>query len=113
MRSEGAVDQGPICFFVGRCLFFSTIVELMSLVSLDLRPSLHAAARLWRRDDANHGEAIRDITEYIVGFYNNNRLRSKLDIFRRPFTNGQWHQNHLSRCPACLLERVLHADLRD
>ena len=34
--------------------------------------------RVWRRDYANHGEAIRDITEYIVGFYNNKRLHSKL-----------------------------------
>ncbi|MPQ71855.1 IS3 family transposase, partial [Pseudomonas sp. MWU12-2323] len=34
--------------------------------------------RVWRRDYANHGEAIRDITEYIVGFYNNERLHSKL-----------------------------------
>ena len=34
--------------------------------------------RVWRRDYANHAEAIRDITEYIVGFYNNERLRSKL-----------------------------------
>ena len=34
--------------------------------------------RLWRRDYANHAEAIRDITEYIVGFYNNERLHSKL-----------------------------------
>ncbi|KPA87772.1 transposase [Pseudomonas asplenii] len=34
--------------------------------------------RVWRRDYANHGEAIRDITEYIVGFYNNEWLHSKL-----------------------------------
>ena len=34
--------------------------------------------RVWRRDYANHTEAIRDITEYIVGFYNNERLHSKL-----------------------------------
>ena len=34
--------------------------------------------RVWRRDYANHAEAIRDITEYIVGFYNNVRLHSKL-----------------------------------
>lgn len=30
--------------------------------------------RVWRRDYANHAEAIRDITECIVGFYNNERL---------------------------------------
>ncbi len=34
--------------------------------------------RVWRRDYDNHAQAIRDITEYIVGFYNNERLRSKL-----------------------------------
>ena len=34
--------------------------------------------RVWRRDYANHTEATRDITEYIVGFYNNERLHSKL-----------------------------------
>ncbi|KMK80157.1 integrase core domain-containing protein [Pectobacterium atrosepticum] len=33
---------------------------------------------VWRRDYANHAEAIRDITEYIVGYYNNERLHSKL-----------------------------------
>ena len=26
--------------------------------------------RVWQQDYANHGEAIKDITEYIVGFYN-------------------------------------------
>ncbi|MCF7545910.1 IS3 family transposase, partial [Pseudomonas petrae] len=34
--------------------------------------------RVWRRNYANHGEAIRDITQYIVGYYNNERLHSKL-----------------------------------
>jgi transposase InsO family protein len=34
--------------------------------------------RVWRRDYANHAEAKRDITEYIVGFYNNEQLDSKL-----------------------------------
>lgn len=34
--------------------------------------------RVWQRDYANHGEAARDITDYIVGFYNNVRLHSKL-----------------------------------
>ena len=28
--------------------------------------------RVWRRDYANHAEAIRDITEYIVGFTTTN-----------------------------------------
>lgn len=34
--------------------------------------------RIWQRDYANHGEAQRDITEYIVGFYNRARLHSTL-----------------------------------
>lgn len=34
--------------------------------------------RVWQRDYANHTEATRDVTEYIVGFYNNVRLHSKL-----------------------------------
>lgn len=34
--------------------------------------------RVWQRDYANHGEAIRDITGYIIGFYNTCRLHSKL-----------------------------------
>lgn len=35
--------------------------------------------RVWPRDYANLGEAIRDITGYIVGFYNTCRLHSKLN----------------------------------
>lgn len=34
--------------------------------------------RVWQRDYANHGEAVQDITEYIVGFYNSVRLHSTL-----------------------------------
>ena len=34
--------------------------------------------RVWRRRYANHEEAIRDITDYIVGFYNSQRLHSTL-----------------------------------
>lgn len=34
--------------------------------------------RVWQRDYANHDEAIRDVSDYIVGFYNNTRLHSKL-----------------------------------
>ena len=32
----------------------------------------------WQNDYANHAEASRDITDYIVGFYNNVRLHSTL-----------------------------------
>ncbi len=34
--------------------------------------------RVWRRDYANHQEAINDITDYMVGFYNSQRLHSTL-----------------------------------
>lgn len=34
--------------------------------------------RVWRADYANHAEARRDVTDYIVAFYNNVRLHSKL-----------------------------------
>jgi len=34
--------------------------------------------RVWQRDYANHAEAMTDIADYIVGFYNNVRLHSKL-----------------------------------
>ena len=34
--------------------------------------------RIWQRDYANHREAQRDITDYIVNFYNGIRLHSKL-----------------------------------
>lgn len=34
--------------------------------------------RVWQHNYANHGEAQRDITDYIVGFYNCTRLHSKL-----------------------------------
>jgi putative transposase len=34
--------------------------------------------RVWQRDYANHAEAIRDVADYIVGFYNNIRLHSTL-----------------------------------
>jgi transposase InsO family protein len=34
--------------------------------------------RVWRQDYANHTEAARDITDYIVAFYNTTRLHSAL-----------------------------------
>ena len=34
--------------------------------------------RVWQRDYANHAEAMRDIADYIVSFYNSVRLHSKL-----------------------------------
>jgi len=34
--------------------------------------------RVWQRDYANHAEAMNDVADYIVGFYNSKRLHSKL-----------------------------------
>ena len=34
--------------------------------------------RVWQQDYANHAEASRDGTEYIVGVYNSSRLHSTL-----------------------------------
>jgi putative transposase len=34
--------------------------------------------RVWQRDYANHGEAMADVADYIVGFYNTVRLHSQL-----------------------------------
>lgn len=39
--------------------------------------------RVWQKDYANHGEAILDITDYIVNFYNATRLHSTLG-YRSP-----------------------------
>lgn len=34
--------------------------------------------RIWQKDYANHAEAMNDIADYIVRFYNSQRLHSKL-----------------------------------
>ena len=34
--------------------------------------------RVWQKDHANHSEAMTDVADYIVGFYNSTRLHSKL-----------------------------------
>ena len=34
--------------------------------------------RVWQKDYANHHEAMTDVADYIVGFYNSTRLHSKL-----------------------------------
>ena len=65
--------------------------------------------RVWRRDYANHAEAIRDITEYIVGFYNNERLHSKLGYLPPTVYERAMASKPLSRC----LELVDHYMRRD
>ncbi len=34
--------------------------------------------RVWQKDYASHSEAVTDVADYIVGFYNCERLHSKL-----------------------------------
>lgn len=50
--------------------------------------------RVWQRDYANHQEAINDVTDYIVGFYNSQRLHSTLgyrppNVYEREMTAKQ------------------------
>ena len=57
--------------------------------------------RGWQRNYANHAEAIKDITDHIVGFYNNIRLHSKLGYL--PLTIYEIAKtNNLSMCPKLL-----------
>ncbi|WP_018873843.1 integrase core domain-containing protein, partial [Thioalkalivibrio sp. ALJ16] len=46
--------------------------------------------RVWRRDYANHGEATRDITDYIVGFYNERRRHSTLGYLSPNAYERKW-----------------------
>ena len=46
--------------------------------------------RVWQRDYANHSEAMTDIADYIVGFYNNVRLHSSLS-YQPPTAFEQAH----------------------
>ena len=44
--------------------------------------------RVWHRDYANHEEAMRDVMDYIVNFYNSKRLHSSI---------GYWSPNEYER----------------
>ncbi len=57
--------------------------------------------RVWRRDYANHVEAARDVTDYIVGFYNV-RLHSKLGDLSLATYEQDIAENTLSGCPKML-----------
>jgi putative transposase len=58
--------------------------------------------RVWRRDYANHQEAIGDITDYIVGFYNSQRLHSTLG-YRPP--NG-YERKMVAKQPISVSEKT-------
>lgn len=55
--------------------------------------------RVWRRDYANHEEAMRDVNDYIVNFYNSRRLHSSLG-YRSPnaFERQQNEKQPISVC---------------
>ncbi len=46
--------------------------------------------RVWRRDYANHTEAARDITDYILGFYNERRVHSTLGYLSPNAYERKW-----------------------
>jgi transposase InsO family protein len=55
--------------------------------------------RVWQRDYANHAEAINDITEYIVGFYNCLRLHSALGNLPPMIYEKDSATKNLAMCP--------------
>lgn len=49
---------------------------------------------VWRRDYANQDEAIRDVADYIVNFYNSRRLHSTLGYLS---PNVYWSRSNLTQ----------------
>lgn len=62
-------QQGLICSMSRKGNCWDNAVMERFFLSLKME-------RVWQQDYANHGEAEKDITEYIVGFYNGLRLHS-------------------------------------
>ncbi len=58
--------------------------------------------RVWQRNYANHAEAIQDITEYIVGFYNPRRLHSALGNLSPLLYETKIAVKNLVQCPKIL-----------
>ena len=56
--------------------------------------------RVWQRDYANHAEATSDIADYIVSFYNNVRLHSKLGNL----PPNAFEQQSATKQPICVYE---------
>ena len=55
--------------------------------------------RVWHKDYANHQEASSDVTDYIVAFYNNKRLHSKLGYCPPTAFENRNMKINLSNCP--------------
>jgi transposase InsO family protein len=62
--------------------------------------------RVWQRDYANHQEAIRDVTDYIVGFYNRQRLHSTLGYLSPNRYERQMTEKQLILVSLCFLLRT-------
>ena len=58
--------------------------------------------RVWQKDYANHLEAITDIADYIVGFYNSIRMHSKLGNGSSNALKRESASKNLSNCPKLL-----------
>jgi putative transposase len=56
--------------------------------------------RVWQTDYANHGEAIRDITDYILTFYNSVRLHSTLGYL----SPNAYELASAAKCPIAVSE---------
>jgi hypothetical protein len=57
--------------------------------------------RVWQREYANHAEAKNDITDYIVRFYNCERMHSVLGNLPLCL-NRKWQKKDLLKCPKLL-----------
>jgi putative transposase len=55
--------------------------------------------RVWQREYANHAEAKKDVTDYIVGFYNGERLHSILGNLPPAVFERNNLEKNLSMCP--------------
>jgi transposase InsO family protein len=55
--------------------------------------------RVWQKDYANHAEAMTDVADYIVGFYNCERLHSKLGNLSPNAFERESAINNLLMCP--------------
>ncbi len=62
-------------------------------------PSYMTMGRVWQKDYANHSEAMVDVDDYIVGFYNCTRLHSTLGIFHPTLLSINRRLHILLRCP--------------
>ena len=58
--------------------------------------------RVWQKAYANHSEAMADVAAYIIGFYNCERLHSKLGNLSPNAFERESTSKNLSNCPKLL-----------